>query len=113
MILVGLSNSENLPTEIVKDKVPKILRNSFPKIKFYKSNISGKILMGGRTSLNEIEKLVPRVNYDSSGDTIHSIVAIKEIFNDITLTLPILQLIESETLYARGDMTLTQKELCE
>ena len=38
--------------------------------------------------------------------------AIKEIFENMILTLPILQLIESGTLYTKGDMTSAQMELC-
>ena len=69
--------------------------SSFPKIKFYRSSISGKILVGGQTSTNDIEKLVPRVNHGSHYDPTYSMTAIKEIFENTILTLPILQLIES------------------
>ena len=45
-------------------------------------------------------------------DPVYSTVAIKEIFDNMILNLPVLQLIESGTLYAKGEMSLEQMELC-
>ena len=53
------------------------------------------------------------MNYGPHFDLTYSTIAIKEIFDNMTLTLPILQLIESGTLYAKGEMTSSQMELCE
>ena len=40
-------------------------------------------------------------------------MAIKEIFDNMTLNLPVLQLIESGTIYGKGNMNSEQIELCQ
>ena len=61
------------------------------------------MLVGGRVPLCEIEKVTPRVS--CRGERAYSIpenstIAIRDIFDKKELTLPILQMIKSGTLYA-------------
>ena len=116
MVLVGLSNSEILPTEINEKIVPKKLRKTFPNIKFYRSHITGKVLVGRRVPLNEIERITQRVS--CIGETAYSkpensTIAIREIFKNMQLTLSILQMIESGTLCATGEGSPSTNKLVE